>query len=444
MSDYQQLLAELPCDWSTLPIEEIGEVISGGTPSRDNPRYWGGEIPWVTPGEVTGFGRKHLEETDEKITTEGLAQSGAKLLPPNSLLVTTRASLGAAVLNAALATTNQGFKSITFTNSFSPDYYYHWASKLKGELVRLASGTTFLEISGSQFRKIPVPVPPRVEQEKIAHILDTLDTHIQKTEALIAKLEKVKEGLLHDLLTRGIDESGRLRPRPEQAPELYKESALGLIPREWGVGSLGDLSEIVSGVTLGGKSGSSAWPLVPYLRVANVQDGYLDLTDIKLIRVSPADIEKYRLLPGDVLMNEGGDFDKLGRGALWQAQIDICLHQNHVFRVRTTPGLLSPHFLAAFSSSAAGKRYFIRSSKQSTNLASINSTQLKAFQVPLPSSDEQMLIVKELQAMASRIEAEKAQLDKMIIQKSGLMDDLLTGRVRVTPLLDKAQATTPA
>src|SRR5690554_3782298 len=170
MSDYQQLLAELPCDWSTLPIEEIGEVVSGGTPSRDNPRYWGGEIPWVTPGEVTGFGRKHLEETDEKITTEGLAQSGAKLLPPNSLLVTTRASLGAAVLNAALATTNQGFKSITFTNSFSPDYYYHWASKLKGELVRLASGTTFLEISGSQFRKISVPVPPRAEQRLIAHL----------------------------------------------------------------------------------------------------------------------------------------------------------------------------------------------------------------------------------------------------------------------------------
>lgn len=137
MSDYQRLLAELPNDWHTLPIEDIGEVISGGTPSRGNPRYWGGESPWVTPGEVTGFGRKHLEETDEKITAEGLAQSGAKLLPANSLLVTTRASLGAAVLNAAPASTNQGFKSIAFTKHFSPDYYYHWSTKLKDELVRL-------------------------------------------------------------------------------------------------------------------------------------------------------------------------------------------------------------------------------------------------------------------------------------------------------------------
>ena len=91
-----------------------------------------------------------------------------------------------------------------------------------------------------------------------------------------------------------------------------------------------------------------------------------------------------------------------------------------------------------------GKRYFIRSSKQSTNLASINSTQLKAFQVPVPSNTEQELTVKELQAMASKIESEKALLDKQIIQKSGLMDDLLTGRVRVTPLLEQAQETTLA
>jgi type I restriction enzyme S subunit len=308
------------------------------------------------------------------------------------------------------------------------------------------SGSALRRLVLRDINTLKIPTPPRVEQKLIARILDTLDTQVQKTEALISKLEKVKEGLLHDLVTRGIDENGRLRPSPEQAPERYKESPLGLIPREWSVGSLGDLSEIVSGVTLGGKSGSSAWPMVPYLRVANVQDGYLDLADIKLIRVSPADIDKYRLLPGDVLMNEGGDFDKLGRGALWQGQIDICLHQNHVFRVRTIPSVLNPHFLAAFSSSAAGKRYFIRSSKQSTNLASINSTQLKAFQVPLPSSDEQILIVKDLQAMASRIESEKALLDKLITQKSGLMDNLLTGRVRVTPLLEleQAQGTTPA
>lgn len=308
----------------------------------------------------------------------------------------------------------------------------------KNQYDNAMSGSALRRLVLRDINTLKVPTPPKHEQRLIAHILDTLDTQIQKTEALIAKLEKVKVGLLNDLLTRGIDECGQLRPSPEQAPELYKESSLGLMPREWSVSSLGDLSEIVSGVTLGGRSGSSAWPLVPYLRVANVQDGYLDLSDIKLIRVSPADIEKFQLMPGDVLMNEGGDFDKLGRGALWQGQIELCLHQNHVFRVRLKPSVLKPQFLTAFSSSAMGKRYFIRSSKQSTNLASINSTQLKAFQVPVPSNTEQELIVKDLQAMVSKIESEKALLDKQIIQKSGLMNDLLTGHVRVTPLLDQA------
>ncbi|AHK78156.1 restriction modification system DNA specificity subunit [Ectothiorhodospira haloalkaliphila] len=322
--------------------------------------------------------------------------------------------------------------------------HYFRSPDFKEEVKKYTKGSAQPGLNLDDVEKMVVRRPQALgEQITIARILDTLDTQILKTEALIAKLEKVKEGLLHDLLTRGIDENGQLRPSPEQAPELYKDSPLGLIPREWGVGSLGDLSEIVSGVTLGGKSGSSSWPLVPYLRVANVQDGYFDLSEVKLIRVSSVDIEKYRLLPGDVLMNEGGDFDKLGRGSLWQGQIGLCIHQNHVFRVRANPSILNPHFLTAFSSSAMGKSYFIRSSKQSTNLASINSTQLKDFQIPLPAKAEQELIVTELRIMASKMESEKSLLDKLITQKTGLMNDLLTGHVRVTPLLGQAQTPTP-
>jgi type I restriction enzyme S subunit len=284
-----------------------------------------------------------------------------------------------------------------------------------------------------KLRRVPI-----YEQQTIAQVLDTLDTQIQKTEALIAKLEKIKEGLLHDLLTRGIDQSGQLRPTPEQAPELYKESALGLIPREWEVRQLGAMSEIVSGVTLGGQQPSSSWPLVAYLRVANVQDGYLDLQQVKFLRVKPADVEKFRLIPGDVLMNEGGDFDKLGRGTVWEGEIEPCIHQNHVFRVRTFPELLDPYFLAYFSGSSRGKAYFVKSSKQSTNLASINSTQLRAFEVPVPPFSEQSAIVDHLQSHKNRLELEGRNIGKLKAQKTGLMDDLLTGRVRVTALFKVA------
>jgi type I restriction enzyme S subunit len=285
------------------------------------------------------------------------------------------------------------------------------------------------------FHKCKVYAPGKEEQSRIADILDILDTQIQKTDALIAKLEKIKEGLLHDLLTRGIYQTGQLRSAPEQAPELYKESALGLIPKEWEVRQLGTMSEIVSGVTLGGQQSSSSWPLVAYLRVANVQDGYLNLEQVKFLRVKPADVEKFRLIPGDVLMNEGGDFDKLGRGTVWEGEIETCIHQNHVFRVRTFSKLLDPYFLAYFSGSTRGKAYFVKSSKQSTNLASINSTQLKAFEVPVPPFSEQSAIVDYLRSHKKRLTLESDNLGKLQAQKTGLMDDLLTGRVRVTALL---------
>lgn len=288
------------------------------------------------------------------------------------------------------------------------------------------------------FHKWKVYAPGKEEQSRIADILDALDTQIQNTEALIAKLEKIKEGLLHDLLTRGIYQNGQLRPTAGQAPKLYKASALGLIPKDWEVRQLGSMSKIVSGVTLGGQQPSSSWPLVAYLRVANVQDGYLDLEQVKFLRVKPSDVEKFRLIPGDVLMNEGGDFDKLGRGTVWEGEIERCIHQNHVFRVRTYPRVLDPYLLAYFSGSSMGKSYFVKSSKQSTNLASINSTQLKAFDVPVPPFSEQSAIVDLLRSHQRRIELESDSMKKLQAQKAGLMDDLLTGRVRVTSLLKDA------
>jgi type I restriction enzyme S subunit len=437
MSDYGELLATLPEDWKVLPIEEIGEVISGGTPSRGNSRYWKGSIPWVTPGEVTNIGSKYLRKTEEQISAEGLSQSGARLLPANSLLVTTRASLGAAVLNAAPATTNQGFKSIAFKDTFSPGYYFHWSRKLKPELERRASGTTFLEISGSQFRVIQVPVPPYEEQQTIAHVLDTLDIQIQRTEALIAKLEKVKEGLLHDLLTCGIDEYGRLRPSPEQAPELYKESPLGLIPREWSISSVGREFEIQLGKMLDAERNSGQ--MKPYLGNKAVQWGVIDIREVGQVRLTDSDVIKFRLVPGDLLVCEGGE---IGRAALWEGQMDECYYQKALHRLRSKNNL-SPRFMLQVLF-LWGKRSTLSDYASQTSIAHLPKEKLEIVPVPVPSKHEQESIINVLQSHERTLKAESEALSEMHKIKSGLMDDLLTGRVRVTPLLDQAQATTPA
>jgi len=130
-------------------------------------------------------------------------------------------------------------------------------------------------------------------------------------------------------------------------------------------------------------------------------------------------------------MNEGGDADKLGRGTVWESQIEGCLHQNHVFRVRADRRVLEPWFLAHVSASAYGKKYFLGASKQTTNLATINSTQIGAFPIPLPSVEEQRRIVEILSSHDALVAQEQATLKKLYRLKTGLMSDLLGGRVRV-------------
>lgn len=150
---------------------------------------------------------------------------------------------------------------------------------------------------------------------------------------------------------------------------------------------------------------------VPYLRVANVQDGHLDLSVIKHISIERKNLERYTLQKGDVLLTEGGDFDKLGRGTVWNNEIESCVHQNHVFSVRTDATVLLPKFLSILTASSYGKRYFISCSKQSTNLASINSTQLKQFPVLLPSLDVQKSIVSALNLWDNAIEKTEALIE---------------------------------
>ena len=281
-----------------------------------------------------------------------------------------------------------------------------------------AAGSTRYGLSNRTIADVPIRLAPLGQQLRIAEILARIDDAIERTEMLIEKHQQIKAGLMHDLFTRGISTAGRTGPTDED------------LPKGWRWAPLGDMAKVVSGVTLGG-AGPASGSVVPYLRVANVQDGYLALEEIKTIRVSRSVLQELRLLPGDVLMNEGGDFDKLGRGTVWSGEIDDCIHQNHVFRVRTDRSVLNPEYLALHSECHYGKRYFLISSKQSTNLASINATQLRRYPIALPPLDEQARIVARLSAAKAHLSGLEQSVAKLRAQKLGLMQDLLTGKVRV-------------
>ncbi len=197
----------------------------------------------------------------------------------------------------------------------------------------------------------------------------------------------------------------------------------------WPKERLSVVAAIHTGVAKGGKKPKDPVRL-PYLRVANVQAGALDLTEIKNIEIDRSDVERYSLRPGDVLMTEGGDFDKLGRGAIWTGEIQPCLHQNHIFAVRCDRSKVLPEWVSWVSSSHYGRRYFLLCSKQSTNLASINSSQLKAFPLPLPSVEEQELMAAAIHALERQVIAVSRLIDAKRTFKRGLVQRLLNGHMR--------------
>lgn len=205
----------------------------------------------------------------------------------------------------------------------------------------------------------------------------------------------------------------------------YKESGvewLGDVPEHWDIAQLRRVARVNTGVAKGKDHTGKKTINVPYLRVANVQDGYLDLRNVTTIDILEHELDRYRLMTGDVLMNEGGDFDKLGRGHIWEGQIDPCITQNHVFAVRPTS--VPSIWLSRITSSDYAQFYFMTRSNQSTNLASISSTNLMKLPVILPPKDEQ-------KAISSFLDAETAKIDALVAEQQRLIELLKEKRQAV-------------
>jgi len=227
--------------------------------------------------------------------------------------------------------------------------------------VKNATGTKMPRFGPRQFLETPIPLPPLPVQERIVQVLQTgSEIRRKRQEAL-----QLADAIL-----------------PASFIVMFGDPNHNHDEFQWL--PLGQIADIRSGVTKGRKLGAKDTGEVPYLRVANVQDGFLDLSEIKTIEVLSENVEKYHLEDGDILMTEGGDPDKLGRGAIWRGQVEGCIHQNHVFRVRVNRDKLAPEYLAALMRTQYAKQYFLSCAKRSSNLASVNSTQVKAFAVPLP------------------------------------------------------------
>lgn len=305
------------------------------------------------------------------------------------------------------------------------------ANRFLWEVESRSTGVSYPAINASDLGDIRVRLPELDVQRRIAHYLDRetvrIDGLIGEKERMLALLEEKRAALISRVVTRGLDPNVPLKPSGQEW--------LGEIPAHWGLQRLKQLAEVRGGLTLG-KQYSGELLEYPYLRVANVQDGYLKLDDVLTVEVPGSEAASNLLLYGDVLMNEGGDIDKLGRGCVWRDEISPCLHQNHVFAVR--PHSVDSDWLALWTSTIQAKRYFESRAKRSTNLASISGSNIKELPVPLPPVSEQLAIQNFLAVRHSRLETLRGELRDslrlLIERRAALITAGVTGQILLEEL----------
>ncbi|SPC10192.1 Restriction endonuclease S subunit (modular protein) [Cupriavidus taiwanensis] len=390
--------------------------------------YWKGNIPWAS---VKDFSEQvgAITDTQERISEAGLNASASNLIPAGTPLICTRMAVGRAAMPSVAMAINQDVKALFPAAGVSPAYLLKLLQFTQPRAEAQAVGSTVKGIRIQDYLDIAVPIADTNAQPVIATVLDTLDTAIHETEAIIAKLKAVKQGLLHDLLTRGIDANGELRPPQAEAPHLYKESTLGWIPKEWDFVRLDDVALRGSGHTPS-KSVPSYWnggikwvSLADSHRLDNI---FISETDKEISALGIANSSAVLHSAGTVILSRDAG---VGKSAVLACEMAVSQH----FMAWQCRDRLNNLFL--YFHLQREKPKFEAIALGST-IKTIGLPYFKSYEIAVPPRAEQDQAVAALMAVEEDSTEHLLGVAKLRNLKAGLMDDLLTGRVRVTPLLE--------
>lgn len=398
--------AKIPSDWELKELTSLGKVSSGGTPDTSNEIYWNGNINWCTPTDITKLnGSKYIGETVVKITDKGLKSSSATLLPKGSVIVCTRATIGKAAISIEEISTNQGFKNIIPDfKKVDIEFLYYSIINSEYKLLRLGNGSTFLEVSKSDFESFKIPLPPLPEQKAIASVLSTWDDAIHITEQLITQKEQRKKWLMQQLLTgkKRLEGFGTENYKKTGLDEVLIPVRIPLLPeadhlyRQIGIRSHGKgifYKEKVTGKELGEK------------RVFWIQAGCFILNIVFAWEQAVA----------------------------ITTEAEVGMIASHRFPMyKPAEGKLNLEYILYFFKSPRGKQLLENASPGGAGRnKTLGQTEFLSQTVSLPTINEQSAIAMVLQAADNEINLLKAKADKLREQKKGLMQQLLTGKKRL-------------
>ncbi|MFA0448540.1 restriction endonuclease subunit S [Vibrio breoganii] len=457
----------LPDGWIETTLGEAFIWGSGGTPKRSTAAYYGGSIPWLI---IKDLNDGYVFDAEDTITQLGLENSSAKWVEPDSILIAMYGSIGKLGIATRRMTTNQAI-AFTHPGLVNGKYLFYYLRSVRSQLNNQGKGIAQKNISQTVLNAFPFILAPRSAQDaivdKIEELFSHIDAGVEGLQQAKAKLQQYRQSVLKDAVTgkltdqwreqnadklepaehllerilderranweaeqlKAFEEKGKT-PKNDKWKDKYKEPLVPEIddvpeiPAEWRYLRLEALAAIQGGITVDAKRKHENTTSLPYLRVANVQRGYLDLSEIKDIRVPNEKLDSLLLENGDILFNEGGDRDKLGRGWVWRSEIDKCTYQNHVFRARLFSSDIVSEFVSIFGNTI-GKEYFIKQGKQTTNLASINKTKLSAFPVPVCSAAEMIEIMEIVDSKVSKTDRMIQEVDSQLKRAKSLKSSVL-------------------
>lgn len=421
--------------WHKKQLKELTISYSGGTPNRSRPEYFGGEIPWISSGEVN---QSSILNTKENISDLGLENSSARWIPKNSVLIAMYgATAGQVSKNLRRATSNQAVLALIPKDStISTDYIYYQLKFNKEKILFYAQGSGQPNLSKDLIDNFFIDIPDSFQvQSKIAQILSNCDSVIEKTKAAIAKYKAIKQGMLQDLFTRGIDmKTGKLRPSYEDAPGLYKESKLGWIPKEWESATISkliesNLLEIQDGNhgEIHPKSSDFVKDGIPFIMASDISKDRIDFDNCS--RISQEQYNSLRIgfsKSGDILLSHKASIGFVAR--VPEDFLEVMLTpQVTYYRILNNLILLSGYF-EQFLRSEKFQVPLHNLAKQSTR-DYIGITMQKTLNVIYPTNiEEQKSITTKLDLIQLKLFSEEKYLKKLQKIKSGMMSDLLSGK----------------
>ena len=421
-------LGEIPSHWEIRRMKYVVREI--------DLRSLNGEEQLLRVSQYTGVSQRLRADGLNEPDTRADSLVGYKRVEPEDLVINIMLAWnGSMGVSRYSGIASPAYCVYRFRRGLCP-WYFHNLLRSPAYKARIKASSrgvveSRLRLYSDDLGRIEAIVPPPDEQAAIVRFLDwangRLERAIRAKWKVIALLNEQKQAIIQRAVTLGLDLSVPLKP--SGIPWL------GDIPEHWEVLPLKGVCAIQSGITLGKDYAGQALREYPYLRVANVQAGHVNLSLVKTVRVTKAEADRCLLQGGDVLMTEGGDLDKLGRGCVWNAQVSPCLHQNHVFAVRQNQSRLDPRFLSALMGTSYARAYFQSTAKQTTNLAATNKTKLGMFKVLLPGVDEQHRILSRLDEELRPLNIATSRLEREIEllreYRTRLVADVVTGKLDV-------------